>query len=311
MPGECCVRRPPLCEQRQYQRLHVADLARRPTCRCLAAIAAAVRSNGSTRRPRISSMAISKASSSRSRPQPHPRRLKRISKIVMVVFQTDAGSCAPNPALDDGFDSDAHHYRQDVGTMRMIKCSRLRRLTTPSDVLFEPNTPKPAKPEPNRLMQTHSPLGRRGNDPPIHIRPNLPAHCGCRGKEPRGFSHFGAVIIPSRVFDRHQILLTTRHDSVHKRLKRRPGNCQVFFSARSERHRAGFRIPALRCSDRAVLHRRWSDRFVDRPCKSPLRTPGGSCWGAKCTGGAEPGLAGGNTRCLGRFALKQFGFSFV
>jgi hypothetical protein len=26
----------------------------------------------------------------------------------------------------------------------MIKCSRLRRLTTPSDVLFEPNTPKKA-----------------------------------------------------------------------------------------------------------------------------------------------------------------------
>ena len=47
-------------------------------------------------------------------------------------------------------------------------------------------------------------------DPPIHIRPNLPAHCGCRGKEPCGFSHFGVVIIPPRVFDRHQILLATR-----------------------------------------------------------------------------------------------------
>jgi hypothetical protein len=27
------------------------------------------------------------------------------------------------------------------------------------------------------------------------------------------------VIIPPRVFDRHQILLTTRHDSVHKGLR--------------------------------------------------------------------------------------------
>jgi hypothetical protein len=35
---------------------------------------------------------------------------------------------------------------------------------------------------------------------------------------PYVFSHFGMVIIPPRVFDRHQILLTTRHDSVHKRL---------------------------------------------------------------------------------------------
>jgi hypothetical protein len=57
------------------------------------------------------------------------------------------------------------------------------------------------------------------DDPSIHIRPSLPAHCGCRGKEPYGFSHFGMVIIPPRVFDRQQILLTTRHDSVHKRLR--------------------------------------------------------------------------------------------
>ncbi len=32
-------------------------------------------------------------------------------------------------------------------------------------------------------------------------------------------SHFGVVIIPPRGFDRHQILLTTRHEFVHKRLK--------------------------------------------------------------------------------------------
>jgi hypothetical protein len=37
---------------------------------------------------------------------------------------------------------------------------------------------------------------------------NFPAHCGCREKEPCGFSHFGVVIIPPRGFDRHQILLT-------------------------------------------------------------------------------------------------------
>jgi len=81
--------------------------------------------------------------------------------------------------------------------------------------------PKPAEPEPNRSFRHAYPSAVRAilDDPPIHIRPNLPAHCGCRGKEPCGFSHFGVVIIPPRGFDRHQILLTTRHESVHKRLR--------------------------------------------------------------------------------------------
>src|SRR5947208_3038875 len=58
----------------------------------------AVRSKDSTRAPRISSMAISKASGSLSRRRPGARsaRPKRISKTVIVVVQTDSGDCASN-----------------------------------------------------------------------------------------------------------------------------------------------------------------------------------------------------------------------
>ena len=63
------------------------------------------------------------------------------------------------------------------------------------------------------------------DDPPITSAQVFPAHCGCREKEPYGFSHFGMVIIPPRVFDRHQILLTTCHDSVHKGLN--VGSCRA------------------------------------------------------------------------------------
>jgi hypothetical protein len=165
-------------------------------------------------------------------PAAAPQKTETDFEIVMVVFQTDAGRCAPNPALDGGFDGDAHHYRQDLGTTRMIKCSRLRRLTTPSDILFEPNTPKKAARQyffrlaPNGIAQDFA------------------------------YLLFGA---PTALF----------------------------------------------CTAVGVMS-------VCRPTlQKPIANPRRILLGAKCTGGAEPGLAGGNTRCLGRFAVKQFGFSFV
>jgi hypothetical protein len=38
------------------------------------------------------------------------------------------------------------------------------------------------------------------DDPPIHIRPNLPAHSGANEKNPVGSSHFGTFIISPKVF---------------------------------------------------------------------------------------------------------------
>jgi hypothetical protein len=56
------------------------------------------------------------------------------------------------------------------------------------------------------------------DDPPIHIRPNLPAHAGAKEKNPVGSRHFGTLIIPPTVFTRHQILLTSCSECICKGL---------------------------------------------------------------------------------------------
>jgi integrase len=50
--------------------------------------------------------------------------------------------------------------------------------------------PKPDKPEPKGK---DSPSAVRANldDPPIHIRPIVPAFSGCKAKEPFGSGHYG------------------------------------------------------------------------------------------------------------------------
>jgi hypothetical protein len=46
----------------------------------------------------------------------------------------------------------------------------------------------------------------------------FPRTAGAEETNPVDSAIFGVVIIPPRGFDRHQILLTTHHESVHKRL---------------------------------------------------------------------------------------------
>jgi len=57
------------------------------------------------------------------------------------------------------------------------------------------------------------------DDPPIRIRPNLPAHAGAKEKNPMGSSHFGTFIISPKVLTHQQILLTSCRESVLKGLK--------------------------------------------------------------------------------------------
>src|SRR6266446_281151 len=124
----------------------------RPTCRCLTAIAAAVtaavRSNGSTRPSRISSMARSKAAKSRSRRRPGARsaRPKRISKIVIVVVQIASGGCASSQRSTAGSTATRIVAESTLVSTTIIRIwlalefGRLCRLTTPfGDVLFEPD----------------------------------------------------------------------------------------------------------------------------------------------------------------------------
>ena len=56
-------------------------------------------------------------------------------------------------------------------------------------------------------------------DPPIRIRPNLPAHAGAKEKNPVGSSRFGTFIISPKVFTHQQILLTSCRESVRKGLR--------------------------------------------------------------------------------------------
>jgi len=56
------------------------------------------------------------------------------------------------------------------------------------------------------------------DDPPIRIRPNLPAHAGAKEKNPVGSSRFGTFIISPKVFIHQQILLTSCRESVRKGL---------------------------------------------------------------------------------------------
>ena len=56
------------------------------------------------------------------------------------------------------------------------------------------------------------------DDPPIRIRPNLPAHAGAKEKNPMGSSHFGTFIISPKVLTHQQILLTSCRESVRKGL---------------------------------------------------------------------------------------------
>ena len=57
------------------------------------------------------------------------------------------------------------------------------------------------------------------DDPPIRIRPNLPAHAGAKEKNPVGSSRFGTFIISPKVFIHQQILLTSCRESVRKGLR--------------------------------------------------------------------------------------------
>ena len=76
------------------------------------------------------------------------------------------------------------------------------------------------------------------DDPPIHIRPYFPASAGARQTNPVRSSHFGAPMIASSVLHRHEILLTTCRESVHKRLRffadrlRKSGPCGATFVVR-------------------------------------------------------------------------------
>ena len=66
--------------------------------------------------------------------------------------------------------------------------------------------PKPDKPEPKRQ---DSPSAVRAilDDPPIHIRPILPAAAGAKDKNLVGSGHYGAWIVASRLLDRKEFLV--------------------------------------------------------------------------------------------------------
>ena len=56
------------------------------------------------------------------------------------------------------------------------------------------------------------------DDPPIHIRPNVPASAGAKDKNPVGSSHYGSRTMASRFFDRKGFLRRKRQQSGDKGL---------------------------------------------------------------------------------------------
>ncbi len=56
------------------------------------------------------------------------------------------------------------------------------------------------------------------DDPPIYIRPNVPASAGAKDKNPVGSSHYGSRTMASRFFDRKGFLRRKRQQSGDKGL---------------------------------------------------------------------------------------------
>jgi hypothetical protein len=57
------------------------------------------------------------------------------------------------------------------------------------------------------------------DDPPIHIRPIVPASAGAKGENPVGSSHYGAPTIAPRLLGRKGFLCRKRQESGDKGLK--------------------------------------------------------------------------------------------
>jgi hypothetical protein len=83
----------------------------------------------------------------------------------------------------------------------------------------DPDTPKPTKPEQTRDRGHSSASAVRAilDDPPLHIRPDLPV-ARVQSKQTVGLGHSGASMIASLVLGRYQIVLTSRQESVRKGL---------------------------------------------------------------------------------------------
>jgi hypothetical protein len=83
--------------------------------------------------------------------------------------------------------------------------------------------PKPAEPEPNRLMRSGQtdPSAMRANldDPPIHIRPICSGRRGFERQEPMGSMLLSTPIVAPTNLGRHQILRNFCHESVRKGLR--------------------------------------------------------------------------------------------
>ena len=90
--------------------------------------------------------------------------------------------------------------------------------------------PKPAEPEPNRLMQCQTdPSAMRANldDPPIPSAQFVPADAGSKDKNPMGSVLLSTPIIAPTNLDRHQILRNFCRESVRKGLRCHPADFEV------------------------------------------------------------------------------------
>ena len=86
--------------------------------------------------------------------------------------------------------------------------------------------PKPDEPEPKGKA---FPSAVRANldDPPIHIRPIVPASAGAKDKNPVGSGHYGTLSIAPRWLNRNGFLCRKCQESGGKGLSVRPETLRV------------------------------------------------------------------------------------